>query len=210
MKGLEKYLKKNRNKSLYDKVKKEFEKRGPVAHNWDHIYRDIINAIWIGEAEKANMEVVFPSIVLHDIGFLYDPDPSIHHKLGAEKCIEWLEDWNKEDKKAIRLCILAHKGKSFEFSIEPESIEEKVVYDADQLEKMGYAGLLGCVRVGVEFGEATHPELKSLYEIAKLFKSVSKITLYTSKAREIAKRRGGMKFDIFEKAYNELREYYEE
>ncbi|MDD3647519.1 MAG: HD domain-containing protein [Candidatus Dojkabacteria bacterium] len=208
MKILGRYFKEKRNKDLYTKVENEFEERGPIAHNWDHIYRDIINAIWIGEAENANMDIVFPAIVLHDIGFIYNPDPSIHHQIGSEKCIEWLDDWDEKERKLIQSCILCHKGKNMEFKIEPTTLEEKVVYDADQLEKMGYAGLFGSVRVGVEFAESTLPELKSLYEITKLFKDMSPIQLYTKKAKEIAKKKGGLKFDLFKRAYEELKEYY--
>ena len=48
-KQLERYLADKRVKLIHDSVKTAFESRDFIAHNWDHIYRDTINAIRIGE-----------------------------------------------------------------------------------------------------------------------------------------------------------------
>jgi len=56
-----------------------------ATHNFDPIFRDLVNAVYIGEREKTYMDIVSPSIVLHDIGFLYNSDPSVHHLVGAQK-----------------------------------------------------------------------------------------------------------------------------
>src|SRR5881396_2053676 len=61
-----------------------------TAHNWEHIYRDTINAIIIGESEGADMRVVLPAIVMHDIGYLYGP-PEGHGPRGADKLPEYLD-----------------------------------------------------------------------------------------------------------------------
>ncbi len=47
---LKKYLEIKRIRNVHDKVKTAFEQDDLLAHSWDHIYRDTINAIWIGEA----------------------------------------------------------------------------------------------------------------------------------------------------------------
>jgi HD superfamily phosphodiesterase len=203
------YLNIPRNKRLYLKVKSVFEKRGPIAHNWDHIYRDIVNAIWIGEAEKADMNIVIPAIILHDCGFLYNPDPAKHHLLGAEHCEEWLADeWDNKEKLIISECIKKHKGKILEFNIEPETLEEKVVHDADMLEKVGAIGILQGMRTFVEFAETSHSEYKSLYAIACKLCSVKKLHFYTKTGEELAKKRGGnFRKEIFEQAVKELMEY---
>ena len=98
---LKKYLEIKRIKDIHDKVKTAFAQHDLVAHSWDHIYRDTINAIWIGEAENADMQIVLPAILLHDIGFLHNPDPAVHNVIGAEKCADWLGDWSDADKKKI-------------------------------------------------------------------------------------------------------------
>ena len=46
---LRNYLAISRNLRLHDKVRDAFRDRGPVAHNWDHIFRDTVNAVAIGE-----------------------------------------------------------------------------------------------------------------------------------------------------------------
>jgi len=107
---LQAYLEDERIKKVHDRVKSAFDGRDFVAHGWDHIYRDIINAIWIGEAESADIQIVLPAILLHDIGFLYNPDPAVHNVIGAEKCVEWLDDWSEVGQKKISGCILLHKS----------------------------------------------------------------------------------------------------
>jgi uncharacterized protein len=205
---LQKYLKELRVKKLYNKVKSEFEKRGPIAHNWDHIYRDIINAIWIGEAEGADMNIVIPAVILHDVGFLYDPDPSSHHLVGAKKCFEWLGDWSKENQDKIAGCIRCHKGKSREFNFEPKTLEEKVVCDADLLEKTGRIGVLQGVRTFVEFAESGLNEYKRLINIVRKFLTIKKIKFYTKEAEKIAGKRGGhLQREFFTEALKELDKY---
>ena len=86
---LKKYLEIKRIKNIHDEVQIAFAQHDLAAHSWDHIYRDTINAIWIGEAEGAAMEIVLPAILLHDIGFLHSPDPAVHNVLGAQKCVEF-------------------------------------------------------------------------------------------------------------------------
>ena len=50
---LKKYLEIERIRNIHDRVKTAFEQHDLVAHSWDHISRDTINAIWIGETEGA-------------------------------------------------------------------------------------------------------------------------------------------------------------
>lgn len=150
---LKKYLEIKRIKNIHDEVKIAFGQHDLVAHSWDHIYRDTINAIWIGEAEGAAMEIVLPAILLHDIGFLHNPDPAVHNVLGAQKCVDWLGEWSEAEKKKISDCILCHKGKTAGFDTEPESLAARVVHDADLLEKIGKIGILQGVRSYVEFGQ---------------------------------------------------------
>ena len=207
---LAKYLREPRVKRLYEKVKAEYDKRGPIAHGWDHIYRDIINSIWIGEAEGADMNIVIPAVILHDIGFLYNSHPKFHHMVGAKKCLEWLGDWDSEKKEMIRRCILRHKGKKRDFNYEPETIEEKVVYDADLLEKTGAISIFQGVRSMVEFAEGPLPKFRTLYNIAKKLEELSaseQLKFYTKKGKELAKRRRNIRKGVFSQAVEELEKY---
>jgi HD superfamily phosphodiesterase len=209
---LKKYLEDKRLKNVHDGVKAAFEQRDLIAHNWDHIYRDTINAIWIGEAEGAAMEIVLPAIFLHDIGFLHNPDPAAHNIIGAQKCADWLSGWSGADKKKISACILCHKGRTAGFDTEPESLEAKVVHDADLLEKIGKIGILQGVRSFVEFGLAgltDHQDYKNLYTIVKRRIGFENADFYTKAGEDIAARRGGIQVrqDFFNDVLVELEEY---
>ena len=209
---LQAYLENERLKKVHKRVKSAFDSRDFVAHSWDHIYRDTINAIWIGEAEGADMQIVLPAILLHDIGFLHNPDPAVHNVIGAEKCVEWLDDWSEGDKKKIVDCILCHKGKTAGFNTEPESLEAKVVHDADLLEKIGKIGILQGVRSYVEFGQGglnNHQDYKNLYSIVKKRADFGNASFYTRAGQKIAAQRGGIDIrrDFFASILAELEEY---
>ncbi|CAB1084356.1 hypothetical protein D1AOALGA4SA_11881 [Olavius algarvensis Delta 1 endosymbiont] len=209
---LNKYLEIDRIKRVHDAAKAAFEQNDLVAHGWDHIYRDTINAIWIGEAEGADMEIVLPAILLHDIGFLHKPDPAVHNVIGAEQCVGWLEDWSAADREKIAGCILSHKGKTAGFDTTPQSLEARVVHDADLLEKIGKIGILQGVRSYIEFGKsglAGHQDYKNLYAIVKRRVNFGSAVFLTKTGKEIAARRGGIRTrqDFFRELLTELEEY---
>jgi len=205
---LQPYLGIDRIARLYRQAEKSFAEKKLPAHGWDHVYRDIINAVVIGEQEEANMDIVLPAVILHDIGFLYDPNPSAHNQIGAEMCREWLTEWNEEEKQRIARCILVHKGRMREFTLEPENLEEKVVCDADMLEKVGWLGVLQAVRVFVEFAENGKPEYFELYNLATTIAKVKSVSFYTAAGRHLAAERGGyLRAEVCQKALQEL-EFY--
>lgn len=205
---LRRYFETDRIADLYKRTQSAFAEKDLIAHNWDHIYRDIINALIIGEEEGADMRIVVPATILHDIGFLYDPDPALHHKIGAQKCEEWLADWNRTDRKRIARCILVHKGKMREFTLEPENLEEQVVCDADMLEKVGWIGVLQAVRTFVEFAQGGKHEYKRLTNLAATIAETKAVTFYTETGRRMAEGRGGfLRAEVCEKALRELEMY---
>ena len=103
-----------------------------TAHNWEHIYRDILNAIVIGEAESADMDVVLPAIVMHDIGYLYGGGTD-HGARGAERLPDYLDDasiaYSAEQIDKLAGCIRTHKGGGW--GKRPDGLEANVVADAD-------------------------------------------------------------------------------
>ncbi len=123
------------------------------AHNWEHAYRDTLNAIVIGEAENADMNIVLPAITMHDIGFLYGATGKTHGAVGAEKLAEFLQDagidYPVEMIERMAGCICTHKGSMHDEK--PETLEAKVVADADLLEKFGPFGVYSGLRTYSEF-----------------------------------------------------------
>jgi HD superfamily phosphodiesterase len=123
-----------------------------TAHNWEHIYRDTLNAIVIGEAERADMGVVLPAIVMHDIGYLAGPEEG-HGPRGAKMLPDYLKvagvAYSAEEVARQASCIHTHKGSRW--GERPEGIEAKVVADADLLAKFGPLGVYQTIRALGEF-----------------------------------------------------------
>lgn len=140
-----------RSVAVHTKERFDAEKR-LTAHNWEHIYRDTLNAIVIGEAEGADMEVVLPAIVMHDIGYLYGPEKD-HGPRGAEMLPEFLRaagiSYSEDEIARQASCIRTHKGSRWDAY--PESLEAKVVADADLLAKFGPLGVYQTIRTFGEF-----------------------------------------------------------
>lgn len=161
---LQKYIDADANyKAVYEYTKQRFEEAEHLtAHNWAHAYRDTLNAVVIGEAEGADMSIVLPAITMHDIGFLYGATGQTHGAIGADKLTEYLQGCNTAnyDEKVIKKiadCIRTHKGSMHDE--QPESLEAKVVADADLIEKFGPFGVYQTIRT---FGEFNYPIEKIL------------------------------------------------
>lgn len=174
-----------------------------TAHNWAHIYRDTINAIIIGEAEHADMAIVLPAIVMHDIGFLYGASGKTHGAVGAEKVEEYLQEGNivyaPEIIQAISNCIRTHKGSMH--NEEPESLEAKVVADADLLEKFGPFGVYQYIRTFTEFNY-------SLEIILQQESAMAALTLQTPTGQLLAENGRQFVIDFFAKL-REANQLYE-
>ena len=199
---LSEYLKKDAlYKAVFEYTKSRFEKANHLpAHNWSHAYRDTLNAIVIGEAENADMAIVLPAITMHDIGFLYGASGKTHGAVGADKLAEYLKEGNiqySDDAiEKIAACIRTHKGSMH--NEKPESLEAKVVADADLLEKFGPFGVYQNIRTFTEFNWALEKNLERATQIFNL-------TLETGTGRRLAEP--GRKFVA--NFYYQLAEAYE-
>jgi HD superfamily phosphodiesterase len=134
------------------------------AHNWEHAYRDTVNALVIGEAEGADTSIVLPAAVMHDIGYLYGGTAPTHGAIGAEKLSEFLDDGHIKlsDVKFnhIRECIRTHKGNIH--GEVPATLEAQVVSDADNLDKFGPVGVYQVTRAMAEFGNYSSKTIVAL------------------------------------------------
>ncbi len=152
---LQQYLESDhRYRAVFDYTKQRFHEANHLgAHNWEHAYRDTLNAIVIGEAEGADMSIVLPATTMHDIGFLYGATGKTHGAIGADKLPEFLQagsiDYPSDTVQKMADCIRTHKGSMHQQK--PESLEAKVVADADLLEKFGPFGIYSGLRTYAEF-----------------------------------------------------------
>lgn len=119
------------------------------AHDLAHIQRVVTNAKIILSEESADTEIVLASAWLHDCVVL--PKNHSNRKqastLAAKKAIEFL---SKISFPKSKLDDVSHAIKSHSFSaeIQPETVEAKIVQDADRLDALGAIGIARCFAVG--------------------------------------------------------------
>jgi uncharacterized protein len=112
-------------------------------HDWTHVERVHNLAIRIAEKEGADIGIVKLSAYLHDIGRKEEMDNKgkiCHAERGAELAEKILSKYNldKDIIKNIKHCILAHRYRN---DHKPETIEAKVLFDADKLDSIGAVGV---------------------------------------------------------------------
>ena len=107
------------------------------AHGFDHVLRVYYLAERLALAEGANIEIVRAAVLLHDAtGDQASGEEQetrhIHHLASAKfaQQILQLEGWSPELIEAVQHCIRAHRFR--DETVQPETIEAKVVFDADK------------------------------------------------------------------------------
>ncbi len=151
-------------------------------HNFTHVMRDLHRALVIAADQgSVNYDILIPSVLLHDIGFCTPDFRKLGHDVaGARLAVEILkdQDYTEDECAAVGHCIHAHKGKA-EL---PRTIEARILYDADVLEKAGLVFLIWGGKIISEFSETIHDFLKR--EINDREAELER-GLYTHKAREM-------------------------
>ena len=116
------------------------------AHDFDHVLRVLALAERIGSAEGANMEILRPAVLLHDIGRPEElRDGRCHAQVGAQKARRILSSWPTSTVDAIAHAIAAHRYRD---DLAPETLEAKVLFDADKLDCIGAIGVARAYLVG--------------------------------------------------------------
>lgn len=175
---------------------------GDPAHDVDHIRRVVANARAIGSAEGANLDILLPAAWLHDCVFVAkdSPDRRIASRLAADHAVSLLEKarYPQIHLQPIHHAIAAH---SFSAGIPPESLEAKVLQDADRLDALGAVGLSRCLMLGGHMGQPltspddpfcrSRPPDDSRFVVDHFFAKLLKLaaTMQTATGREMAARR---------------------
>ncbi len=112
-------------------------------HDWSHVERVKFLALNIGKKEKANLKIIEVAALLHDIGRkdeMKNKGFFCHAECGAEMAKKILAKYSfeNEDIKAIVHCIGTHRYRK---GSAPETIEAKVLFDADKLDSIGAVGI---------------------------------------------------------------------
>lgn len=115
------------------------------AHDLLHFRRVVHLAKQLCQQEGGKVEVVIPAAWLHDLVIIPKDSPlrSQASRLSAEKAIEFL---TSVEYPKIYFDEIAHaiQGHSFSANIQVNTVEAKIVQDADRLDGLGAIGIARC------------------------------------------------------------------
>jgi len=150
-------------KKVEEKVRKSLLS-APGCHDWDHTRRVFYNAVKIAEEEMkhsiVDIFIIKTAALLHDIARpeeLKREGKICHALLGSKIAPDILRECGVSDEKIIAKiaeCIKRHRyrGKN----PPPETIEEKIIFDADKLDSIGAVGVGRAIHFSGRIGSRLH------------------------------------------------------
>lgn len=189
------------------------------AHDKEHIYRVLDHALEIAGGEvDVDYDVLITACLLHDIGRKEQfADPSLCHAIvGGEKAYGFLMEhgFDEDFSQKVRHCIQTHR---FRKTRQPESVEARILFDADKLD---VTGALGIARTLMYMGNLTEPIYHVLpdgrisdgtQDTAPCFFREYKFKLeklydkfYTAKGAQLAQQRKEIAVAFYESLYREV------
>ena len=182
---------------LLRRLREEVRRTLPEAgtHGYEHTERVYRMALHIGGRVGADLDILLPAALLHDIGRGEDN----HAEAGARKAREILEMLGV-DPNRIEAIVEAIETHSFSEGREPRTLEAKVLSDADKLDAMGAIGIYRAATYSGEhqrplegFVQHFHEKLLRLREL-----------LYTEEAKRMAEERHRFMLRYLEQLRREL------
>jgi uncharacterized protein len=123
-------------------------------HDFDHVIRVYKIAEVLAKQEGAELEIVRAAALLHDASSASGNDIArkAHHEAAADFAGEVLlkEGWAAERIQAVQECILSHR---FRAGKSPQSLEARVLFDADKLDAIGAIGVARALAYAVLDGQ---------------------------------------------------------
>jgi len=127
------------------------------SHDLAHVLRVFKNAMRIQTVEGGNARILAAAVLLHACVAVEKDSPlrSKASALAAEKASAVLAKlgWADDDIAAVAHAIVAH---SFSANITPESLEAKILQDADRLDAIGMVGAGRCFYIGGRMSSALY------------------------------------------------------
>ena len=174
------------------------------AHDCEHVYRVLGVALDVASSEpEADVDVVIAACLLHDIARrdqLRDKRVC-HAALGAEKAEKFLvkNGFDKDFAHRVAECVRTHR---FRKGDAPQSIEAKILYDADKIDVCGATGIartllyqghsngaLYAVRPDGSLADGLGEKGETFFGEYKRKLEGIYCRLFTARAREIARER---------------------
>jgi uncharacterized protein len=205
---------------IYTQARKLFADFDDPAHGWEHINRVYRLTLYIAGQENADPFIAGTAALLHDIGRLSSDTTHHHAELSAALASEFLSAYpiTLKQKDAILHAIIAH---SYSHGVEPQTLEARVVRDADRLDALGAIGILRWAMTGTlrrtpqtrsyhpddPFAEQHQPD-DQLFLLDHFFTKLLKLehTMSTETGRRIAQQRTAFMRVYLEEFGRELNE----
>jgi uncharacterized protein len=185
-------------------------------HDFDHVLRVVALATRLAQAEGADREIVRTAGLLHDVARGRESDASDDHALlGAEMARRLLAGQPEDKVAAVAHAIAAHR---FRTGPEPQTVEARVLHDADKLDAIGAIGIARAFAYGGHRGQRLWAEVRADYSedsaapeehtpVHEYAIKLSRIRerLLTDSARQIASDRHAFMVAFFERMEQEVR-----
>jgi uncharacterized protein len=190
-----------------DQARALYDGGADSTHDFDHVLRVYRLAERIGQAEGADMEVLRTATLLHDIA---RPDQDAgrvaeHAAEGARRARQILAGQSAEFIEAVAHAIEAHR---FRVGRPPQTLEAKILYDADKLDAIGAVGIARAFAYGAHQGQRlwAPPDADGHTAMKEFAVKLSKVksTLFTRTARAIAEERHAFMVEFFERMAAEV------
>ncbi len=155
------------------------------SHGMDHTERVVALCRFIGEHEAADMRILLPAALLHDIARPREKETGLPHESeGARMAADYLDTIGYD---ATLIPAIADAIRSHRFSTgdEPEGLEAKILSDADKLDAMGAVGIARTFLRAGEHGGGIDDAVMHFHE--KLLRLPDR--MYTRTGRRIAGER---------------------
>jgi uncharacterized protein len=178
-----------------------------MPHGDDHVERVKRLAEFIALKEGADLEIVRVAAELHDVARQSGESDGLeksarNHALEGAEIAEriLIENHNKEFIEKVKHCIASH---SFSSGVLPETLEAKILSDADKLDAMGAVGVARAFMFAGETGRSIEDSLKHFEDKLLRLKDL----LNTDTAREISERRHQILEIFYKRLKDELSEF---
>lgn len=194
------------------------------AHDKQHIYRVLYNALDIAQTEpEADMDILVTACLLHDIGRKeqFENPLLCHAQVGAKKAYDFLckNGFDTDFASAVSHCISTHRFRSDNL---PQSLEAKILFDADKLDATGTLGIARTLQYKTAFSEplysvdengfvldGTDEKVPSFFQEYKFKLERLYSRFLTERGQQLAEQRRAAAVNFYNSMLAETKPFYE-
>ncbi|MGN0892450.1 MAG: HD domain-containing protein [Oligosphaeraceae bacterium] len=164
--------------------------RDPSCHDWDHTLRVLLCARRLAASEMADLSVLTAAAILHDIARpeeMASQGRVDHAALGSQMALRLLEQEGLGDetwRQRVARCIRTHRFRN-RTGESPQTVEERVLFDADKLDSLGAVGLARAFHFAGKTGARVHNTAREALEGESYGREDSAYREYLVKLRKL-------------------------